>query len=65
LQGGARPDGSAVPGRRCGHGRSGRCSSKEDAKLDIGVVAGVIDVGQGAGGESVGLLTPGSGRLSE
>jgi biopolymer transport protein ExbD len=36
---------------------------KADAKLDFGVVAGVIDAGQAAGAESVGLLTPGSDRL--
>jgi biopolymer transport protein ExbD len=33
---------------------------KADAKLDFGVVAGVIDAGKAAGAESVGLLTPGS-----
>jgi biopolymer transport protein ExbD len=32
---------------------------KGDAKLDFGVIAGVIDAGQAAGAESVGLLTPG------
>jgi biopolymer transport protein TolR len=32
---------------------------KADATLDFGVVAGVIDAGQAAGAESVGLLTPG------
>jgi biopolymer transport protein TolR len=37
---------------------------KGDAKLDFGVVAGVIDAGQAAGAESVGLVTPGSNRLS-
>jgi biopolymer transport protein ExbD len=36
---------------------------KADAKLDFGVVAGVIDAGQAAGAESVGLLTAGSARL--
>jgi biopolymer transport protein ExbD len=36
---------------------------KADAKLDFGVVAGVIDASQGAGAESIGLLTPGSDRL--
>jgi biopolymer transport protein TolR len=36
---------------------------RADAKLDFGVVAGVIDAGKAAGAESVGLLTPGSGRL--
>jgi biopolymer transport protein ExbD len=33
---------------------------KGDAKLDFGVVAGVIDAGKAAGAESIGLLTPGS-----
>jgi biopolymer transport protein TolR len=33
---------------------------KADAKLDFGVIAGVIDASQAAGAESVGLLTPGS-----
>jgi biopolymer transport protein TolR len=32
---------------------------KADAKLDFGVIAGVIDAGQAAGAESVGLVTPG------
>jgi biopolymer transport protein ExbD len=32
---------------------------KADAKLDFGVIAGVIDAGHSAGVESVGLLTPG------
>ena len=36
---------------------------KADAKLDFGVVADVIDAGQAAGAESVGLMTPGSHRL--
>jgi len=36
---------------------------KGDAKLDFGVIAGVINAGQAAGAESVGLLTPGSDRL--
>jgi biopolymer transport protein TolR len=36
---------------------------KADAKLDFGVIAGVIDAGQAAGAESVGLVTPGSDRL--
>ena len=31
---------------------------KADARLDFGVVAGVIDAGQGSGAEFVGLLTP-------
>jgi biopolymer transport protein ExbD len=31
-----------------------------DAKLDFGVIAGVIDAGQAAGAERVGLVTPGS-----
>jgi biopolymer transport protein ExbD len=34
---------------------------KGDAKLDFGVIAGVIDAGQAAGAESVGSLTPGLG----
>jgi biopolymer transport protein ExbD len=33
---------------------------KGDAKLDFDVIAGVIDAGQAAGAESIGLLTPGS-----
>ena len=33
---------------------------KADAKLDFGVIAGVIDAGKSAGAESIGLLTPGS-----
>jgi biopolymer transport protein ExbD len=33
---------------------------RADAKLDFGVVAGVIDAGKAAGAESIGLLTPGS-----
>ncbi len=33
---------------------------KADARLDFGVVAGVIDAGQAAGAESIGLLTAGS-----
>jgi biopolymer transport protein TolR len=32
---------------------------KADSKLDFGVIAGVIDAGQAAGADSVGLLTPG------
>jgi len=36
---------------------------KADAKLDFGVVAGVINAGQAAGAESVGLLTAGSSGL--
>jgi biopolymer transport protein ExbD len=36
---------------------------KADAKLDFGVIAGVIDAGQAAGAESVGLVTPGSDGL--
>jgi biopolymer transport protein TolR len=31
---------------------------KADASLDFGVIAGVIDAGQAAGAESVGLVTP-------
>jgi biopolymer transport protein ExbD len=34
---------------------------KADARLDFGVVAGVIDAGQGSGAEFVGLLTPAVG----
>jgi biopolymer transport protein TolR len=33
---------------------------RADARLDFGVVAGVIDAGQAAGAESIGLLTRGS-----
>jgi biopolymer transport protein ExbD len=33
---------------------------KADARLDFGVIAGVIDAGKAAGAESVVLLTPGS-----
>jgi len=33
---------------------------KADARLDFGVVAGVINAGQAAGAESIGLLTAGS-----
>jgi biopolymer transport protein ExbD len=33
---------------------------RADAKLDFGVIAGVINAGQAAGAESIGLLTPGS-----
>jgi biopolymer transport protein ExbD len=33
---------------------------KADAKLDFGVIAGVIDAGQAAGAESIGLVTPGT-----
>jgi biopolymer transport protein ExbD len=36
---------------------------KGDAKLDFGVLAAVIDAGQAAGAESVGLVTPGSERF--
>ena len=36
---------------------------KADARLDFGVIAGVIDAGQAAGAESVGLVTPGSDGL--
>jgi biopolymer transport protein TolR len=35
---------------------------KADAKLEFGVIAGVIDAGQAAGADSVGLVTPGSDR---
>jgi biopolymer transport protein TolR len=37
---------------------------RADAKLDFGVVAGVIDAGKAAGAESVGLWTPGSDKPS-
>jgi len=37
---------------------------KADASLDFGVIAGVIDVGQAAGAESVGLITPRTERPS-
>lgn len=33
---------------------------RADARLDFGVVAGVIDAGQAAGAESIGLVTPGT-----
>jgi biopolymer transport protein TolR len=36
---------------------------RADEKLDFGVIVGVIDAGQAAGAESVGLLTPGLDRL--
>jgi biopolymer transport protein TolR len=36
---------------------------KGDAKLEFGIIVGVIDAGQAAGAESVGLVTPGSERL--
>jgi biopolymer transport protein ExbD len=32
---------------------------KADAKLDFGVIAGVIDAGKAAGADSIGLVTPG------
>jgi biopolymer transport protein ExbD len=35
---------------------------KADAKLDFSTIAGVIDAGQAAGADSIGLLTPGSER---
>ena len=37
---------------------------KADASLDFGVIAGVIDAGQAAGAESVGLVTPQTERPS-
>jgi biopolymer transport protein ExbD len=37
---------------------------KGDARLDFGIIAGVIDAGKAAGAESVGLLTPGSATPS-
>lgn len=36
---------------------------KADAKLDFGVIAGVIDAGQAAGAESIGLVTPGTEKV--
>jgi biopolymer transport protein TolR len=33
---------------------------KADAKLDFGVIAGVIDAGQAAGADSIGLVTAGA-----
>ena len=33
---------------------------KADAKLDFGVVAGVIDAGQAAGADNIWLVTPGA-----
>jgi biopolymer transport protein ExbD len=38
---------------------------KGDAKLDFDVIAGVIDAGQAAGAESIGLLTPRIGHSVE
>jgi biopolymer transport protein ExbD len=35
---------------------------KADARLDFGIIAGVIDAGKSAGAESMGLLTPGTDR---
>jgi len=37
---------------------AGQVLLRADAKLDFGVIAGVIDAGQAAGAESIGLLTP-------
>lgn len=37
---------------------------RADASLDFGVIAGVIDAGQAAGAESVGLITPRAERSS-
>lgn len=37
---------------------------RADASLDFGVIAGVIDAGQAAGAESIGLLTPQTERPS-
>ena len=37
---------------------------KADAKLDFGIVAGVIDAGKAGGAESVGLMTPGTDKPS-
>jgi biopolymer transport protein ExbD len=36
---------------------------KADARLDFSTIAGVIDAGQAAGADSIGLLTPGSEGL--
>jgi biopolymer transport protein TolR len=36
----------------------GQVLLRADAKLDFGVIAGVIDAGQAAGAKSIGLLTP-------
>jgi biopolymer transport protein TolR len=36
----------------------GQVLLRADAKLEFGVIAGVIDAGQSAGAESIGLLTP-------
>ena len=38
---------------------------KADAKLDFGVIAGVIDAGKAAGVESIGLVTPGADRQAK
>jgi biopolymer transport protein TolR len=38
---------------------------RADGKLDFGVVAGVIDAGQAAGANSIGLLTEGSKRSAQ
>ena len=71
----AGPDGGAVPCGRVGMERAEvaprllellsrrsvrQVLLKADAKLDFGVIAGVIDAGQAAGAESVGLVTPGA-----
>jgi biopolymer transport protein TolR len=37
---------------------------RADAKLDFGVIAGVIDAGKAAGADSIGLVTPGSDSQS-
>jgi biopolymer transport protein ExbD len=37
---------------------------KADAKLDFGVVAGVIDAGQAAGADNIWLVTPGADALA-
>jgi biopolymer transport protein ExbD len=32
---------------------------KADADLDFGIIAGVLDAGQAAGAQGIGLMTPG------
>jgi biopolymer transport protein TolR len=38
---------------------------RADARLDYGVVAGVIDAGQAVGADGIGLVTPGIARMSK
>lgn len=38
---------------------------RANAELDYGVVAGVIDAGQAAGAEGIGLVTPGTPEMSK